>query len=267
MYQALESRTNQFRGVEVIPDALPEDPMEFRRRLDDSLRAWSSEGLLAVWLRVPIDRSALIPVAVEAGFTFHHSGDDYLMLTHRLVEGAQIPPFATHFIGAGGVVINDQQELLVVRERYGVGGRPPALKLPGGALLPGEHLADSVVREVLEETGVRTRFESLAYFRHWHGCRYGKSDIYFVCRLSPLSNEITMQAEELDECLWTPLEEFLGAESIGVFNKSIVRAALENTGLAPVSMDGYPNTGERECFMPPALIGSFLLAPEPTAGP
>ena len=267
MYQALESRTNQFRGVEVIPDALPEDPMEFRRRLDDSLRAWSSEGLLAVWLRVPIDRSALIPVAVEAGFTFHHSGDDYLMLTHRLVEGAQIPPFATHFIGAGGVVINDQQELLVVRERYGVGGRPPALKLPGGALLPGEHLADSVVREVLEETGVRTRFESLACFRHWHGYRYGKSDIYFVCRLSPLSNEITMQAEELDECLWTPLEEFLGAESIGVFNKSIVRAALENTGLAPVSMDGYPNTGEREFFMPPALIGSFLLAPVPTAGP
>jgi len=135
MYQALESRTNQFRGVEVTPDALPEDPLEFRRRLDDSLRAWGSEGLLAVWLRVPIDRSALIPVAVEAGFTFHHSGDDYLMLTHRLVEDATIPPFATHFIGAGGVVINDEQELLVVRERYGFGGRPPALKLPGGALL------------------------------------------------------------------------------------------------------------------------------------
>ena len=59
--------------------------MEFRRRLDDSLRAWRSEDLLAVWLRVPIDRSALIPVAVEAGFTFHHSGDDYLMLTQRLL--------------------------------------------------------------------------------------------------------------------------------------------------------------------------------------
>ena len=136
MYQVLESRTNQFRGVEVRPDALPEEPFEFRRRLDNSLKAWRSEGLLAVWLHVPIDRSALIPVAVEAGFTFHHSGDDYLMLTHRLVEDAHIPPYATHFIGAGGVVINDQQELQVVRERYAVGSRPPALKLPGGALLP-----------------------------------------------------------------------------------------------------------------------------------
>ena len=153
MYQVLESRTNQFRGVEVRPDALPGDASDFRRRLDDSLRAWGSEGLLAVWLQVPIDRSALIPVAVEAGFTFHHSGDDYLILTHRLVEDAHIPPYATHFIGAGGVVINGQQELLVVRERYSVGGRPPALKLPGGALPPGEHLADSVVREVLEGDG------------------------------------------------------------------------------------------------------------------
>ena len=67
MYQILESRTNPFQGVEVSPDALPEDPHEFRLRLADSLRAWSSEGLLAVWLRVPIDRSALIPVAVEVG--------------------------------------------------------------------------------------------------------------------------------------------------------------------------------------------------------
>ena len=62
MYQVLESRTNQFGGVEVTHDALPEEPFEFRRRLDDSLKAWSSEGLLAVWLQVSIDRSALIPV-------------------------------------------------------------------------------------------------------------------------------------------------------------------------------------------------------------
>ena len=36
-------------------------------------------------------------------------------------------------------------------------------------------------------------------FRHWHGYRYGKSDIYFVCRLAPLSEELTMQTEELEE--------------------------------------------------------------------
>ena len=55
---------------------------------------------------------------------------------------------------------------------------------------------------MLEETGVRAEFESIACFRHWHGYRYGKSDIYFVGRLRPLSREITMQADEIQECLW-----------------------------------------------------------------
>ena len=41
--------------------------------------------------------------------------------------------------------------------------------------------------------------------RHWHGYRYGKSDIYFVCRLSALSEEVTMQAEEIEEA--EPLRE------------------------------------------------------------
>ena len=73
----------------------------------------------------------------------------------------------------------------------------PAYKLPGGALHQGEHLLDGVMREVYEETGVRAKFESLVCLRHWHGYRYGKSDIYFICRLSPLSEEINMQAEEM----------------------------------------------------------------------
>ena len=67
-----------------------------------------------------------------------------------------------------------------------------------------------MVREVLEETGVRTRFEAVVCLRHWHGYRYGKSDIYFVCRLSPLSREITMQEEELEAALWMPVDEYLG---------------------------------------------------------
>ena len=128
------------------------------------------------------------------------------------------------FIGAGGVALNDNRELLVVREKYGFGGRPATLKLPGGALHSGEHLAEAVVREVLEETGVETRFESVVCFRHWHGYRYGKSDIYFVCRLSPLNTAINMQTEEIQECLWMPVEDFLGSDAVADFNKWIVRA-------------------------------------------
>lgn len=249
MVDVLEATTNPFRGVLPAPGALPENPEAFRQQLAHSLAHWAEEGYLVVWLEVPIARAALIPIAVEAGFTFHHSDESYLMMTHRLVEGAMIPPYATHYIGAGGVVINDERELLVVSERYR-SRRGPSYKLPGGALHPGEHLADAVIREVYEETGVSAEFQALACFRHWHDYRYSKSDIYFVCRLRPLSHEIEMQAEEIAECLWMPVDKFLGDEGVHTFNKEIVRAALDSPGLAPSLIEGFADDGKREFFMP-----------------
>ena len=211
--------------------------------------AWQSGGTLVIWLEVPIGKSSLIPVAVEAGFTFHHTHEDYLMMTLQMVKEAHVPPFATHYIGAGGVVLRDQKDLLVVCERHRRPGQSPFYKLPGGALLAGEHLADAVVREVLEETGVHTQFDALVCFRHWHGYRYGKSDIYFVCRLHPLSQEITMQESEIEDCIWMPVDDFLGSEEVSLFNKSIVNAALQSPGVAPSQIPGFED-GTREFFMP-----------------
>ena len=245
----LEATTNQFRGVVIKPESLPDNLGEFKTALRRSLDAWQSEGLLVIWFEVPIHRSALIPLAVEAGFTFHHSNEGYLMMTLQLVPNAHVPPFATHYIGAGGVVLRDGKDLLVVCERHRQPGQAPFYKLPGGALLAGEHLADAVVREVLEETGVHTHFDALVCFRHLHGYRYGKSDIYFVCRLLPLSQEITMQEEEIEDCLWMPVIDFLGSEGVSVFNKSIVSAALNSPGVAPSQIAGIQD-GSREFFMP-----------------
>lgn len=245
----LEASANQFRGVVINPGSLPDGPGQFEAALGQSLDAWRSQELLVVWLEVPINKSALIPVAVAAGFTFHHSGEDYLMMIRQLVPEAYVPPFATHYIGAGGVVLREENDLLVVCERHRRPGQAPFYKLPGGALLPGEHLAEAVVREVLEETGVRTRFDALVCFRHWHGYRYGKSDIYFVCRLHPLSQQITMQESEIEDCLWMPVEDFLGSAEVSRFNKSIVSAALHSPGVAPSLIPGFED-GTREFFMP-----------------
>ncbi len=261
MVDVLESTVNPFRGAVINPERLPGDALEFRRRLSHSLAVWRSEGFLTVWLEAPVAKAALVPVAVEAGFSYHHASEDYLLLTLRLVEGAHIPPYASHYIGAGGVVLSEDNELLVVREKYGFGGRTPTLKLPGGALRAGEHLAEAVVREVQEETGVDTRFEALVCFRHWHGYRYGKSDIYFVCRLRPLNKQIRMQTEEIQECLWMPVDEFLSSESIHGFNKWIVRAALQSPGMVLTSVDGYSDPRVREFFEPADLSngGASLL--------
>jgi 8-oxo-dGTP pyrophosphatase MutT (NUDIX family) len=252
----LESTVNRFQGVLIDPQALPPVSDEFREVLARSLRAWTDDGLEVVWLEIPIGKSDLIPVAVEAGFVFHHSRQDYLMLTYRLEEGAFVPPYASHYVGAGGVVLNEDGELLVVWEKAHRRGGRRYYKLPGGALHQSEHLVDGVIREVREETGVLTRFESLVCFRHWHGYRFGKSDIYFVCRLSPLTQEITIQQQEIQECLWMPVEAYLASEHVGVFNKRIVQAALDDRHqLAPVAIEGYESEN-REVFMPKAVGSS-----------
>ena len=102
---------------------------------------------------------------------------------------------------------------------------------------------------MLEETGVKTEFDALVCFRHWHGYRYGKSDIYFVCRLKPLSRDIAIQEEEIEECLWMPVEDFLNSEGISLFNKHIVKAALDSPGISPAIIEGFQD-GTREFFMP-----------------
>jgi 8-oxo-dGTP pyrophosphatase MutT (NUDIX family) len=244
----LPHSADQFGGVIVDADRLPPDA-GFSQTLQTSLDAWRSDGRKLVWLKVPIERAALVPVAVEQGFFFHHSNEGDLMLVARLVEGAFVPTHATHYIGVGGVCINERQELLVVCERHRRTSQP-YYKLPGGALQPGEHLVEAVLREVLEETGVQAKFESLVCFRHWHGYRYGKSDIYFVCRLSPLSEDVTMQAEEIEECFWMPIAEYFASDLVSVFNKRIVRAAVSSPGVMPEWIDGYADPSRYEFFMP-----------------
>ena len=250
--ELLKSKGNAFGGVVIDPTALPVRAETFAATLAGSLQQWAAQGLKVVWLEIPLEQANLIPVAVDAGFSFHHSSTDCLMLTQQLVPGAFVPPYASHYIGAGGVVLNEQQELLVVWERAHSHNGRRYYKLPGGALHQGEHLVDGVIREVREETGIDTQFETLVCFRHWHGYRYGKSDIYFVCRLSPLTQEITPQEEEIAECLWMPVGEYMANEHVGVFNKRIVQAALDGTHpLVPTWIDGYQtDPAAREIFVP-----------------
>jgi len=262
--EILKSTFNPFGGVVVDTHDLPGSPLEFQKRLQHSLERWKDEGYKLVWLEVSIAKSNLIPKCVEQGFFFHHAENNYAMLVCRLKIGAFIPHYSTHYIGAGGVVLNDNQELLVVVERHrhhphrsanNVGQRPagasaPSYKLPGGALRPGENIADAVIREVKEETGINTTFTSLVCFRHWHGYRFGKSDIYFVCRLAPLDTTIRMQEEEIADCQWMAVRDYLESEFVHAFNRKIVAAALDSAGIGPEAIDGYGTPETHEFFFP-----------------
>lgn len=246
----LEHQVNPFNGIVIAPDALPADPATFGARLRLSVDHWTQRGHPLIWLEIPIHRAALVAEATAQGFTFHHTTEAALTLTYRIHPNALIPTYATHYIGAGGVVINAQRELLVVSERHRRDPSRPHWKLPGGALHPGEHLAEAVAREVLEETGVQAQFQALICFRHWHGYRWGKSDIYFVCRLTPISEEIVIQLDEIEQARWMPTDQYLADEHVSIFNKKIVRAALETPGIPTTWVEGYADPSRYEFFLP-----------------
>jgi 8-oxo-dGTP pyrophosphatase MutT (NUDIX family) len=245
----LPTEPNPFGGRVVHSEELPVDTERFLFLLSNSIRAWRNENVKVVWMRLNLEQAILVPAAVDNGFVYHHADAAGVQLTLTITPGSYIPPFATHYIGAGGVVVTENRELLVVSEAYRTKRH---YKLPGGALHPGEHIADAAVREVREETGIETVFRSLICFRHWHGYRHGKSDIYFVCRLDPRSFDINRDPSEISECLWMPVDEYLNHDDVHAFNRSIVRAALhESPGeLAPSRIEGYGTRETHEFFMP-----------------
>ena len=57
--------------------------------------------------------------------------------------------FPKHIVAAGGIVENDQGEILMVKHRD-----HKAWAFPGGQVENGENLTDAVVREVKEESGI-----------------------------------------------------------------------------------------------------------------
>lgn len=80
---------------------------------------------------------------------------------------------------------------------------------------------------MFEETGIRTKFQSILGFRESHGLTHGRSDLFFVCRLDPIvgagtttNNNATTtgdsiiipepipEPDEIETAAWIPMNEF-----------------------------------------------------------
>ncbi|KAL3273828.1 hypothetical protein HHI36_015255 [Cryptolaemus montrouzieri] len=216
---------DRFRGVTVHSD-VEGDCSDFAKKLEASLDYWKSEKKRTVWFRVHLNQTEWVPILAKKGFKYHHAKEDYVMMYIWLPkdETNNIPPFAHTLIGVGAVVVNDKSQVLVVKEKYAT---RTAWKLPGGYVEPGENLIDAVVREVMEETNICTEFQSVIAFRHTHGRVYNCSDIYVVFSLKPTSKEISKSNQEISECIWMDIEQYLSHSEIHSLNKLLVEKYLE----------------------------------------
>jgi ADP-ribose pyrophosphatase YjhB (NUDIX family) len=238
--QLLASINDDFGGV-IVEMKEHMDSSLFLTLLRASMSQWKLQGKKGVWIKLPIGLVNLVETAVKEGFWYHHAEPEYLMLAYWIPEtGSTIPINATHRVGVGAIVLNQKRELLVVLEKNGVLRGKGMWKIPTGIVDLGEDIFSGAIREVKEETGIDTEFVEILAFRQFHKSFFGKSDLFFLCMMRPLSFEIEKQDLEIEAAQWMPFDEYAAlpyAQSHSLF-KYITDLCLANvergyTGFTP----------------------------------
>mmetsp|Transcript_80630 Transcript_80630/g.179092 ORF Transcript_80630/g.179092 Transcript_80630/m.179092 type:complete len:466 (-) Transcript_80630:72-1469(-) len=196
--------------VEVAASSAGTAVAVFEQELRRGLEAWQLAGKKGLWLKIPTPCAAFVgPAVTIGGFEYHHARPEYALLTRWLpATPSPLPKYAFTQIGVGGVVVNSKDEVLMVKEK--VSPLPMfqgSWKLPGGLADPGEDFANTVQREVLEETGVTGTLEGVVSLRHTHALRFNLGDIYVLVKMRAEKEEISMDDHELLDARWMGVEE------------------------------------------------------------
>lgn len=110
----LPGHEDNYDGLILDPEGLPESPEEFAEALDTSLASWRSRGYRGIWLKVPKQRAHFVGHAVDRGFDFHHA--------EKVVKGGQ----QGRGLGRAGLRVEGWVHRLHSSWRGG-GGPPPFL--------------------------------------------------------------------------------------------------------------------------------------------
>ncbi|KAK6919207.1 NUDIX hydrolase domain [Dillenia turbinata] len=206
--QLLSASDDAYGGV-IVNMKEPMCREVFGSMLEASMSQWRRQGKRGVWIKLPIGLSNLVDVAVKEGFWFHHAEKNYAMLVNWISEAAcTIPANASHRVGIGAFVVNSNRDVLVLQENSGRFRGTGVWKFPTGVVDEGEDICAAAVREVKEETGIEAEFVEVLAFRQSHNSFFGKSDLFFVCMLQPVSFDIKKQDSEIEAAKWMPIEEY-----------------------------------------------------------
>lgn len=180
---------SKYGAIEIKDMALlPSTEQEFEAILNKLIKTWKENGVRSVQIFFQAPKCHLMNVASRHGFYFHHAhrASNYVMMSKWLDEASEdrLPAFANHLVGVGGIVLSADNEVLMVQERRADG----RWKFPGGFVDNGETIRQGVEREVMEETGVPSKFKGVLAIREQMNYQYGAADLYVVCVLEPASS-------------------------------------------------------------------------------
>lgn len=116
-----------------------------------------------------------------------------------------------------GVVIKDGKVLLA---RHTYGGGAGKLIVPGGYVEYGETPQDALVREYLEETGVKVKPGNII------GIRFNMHDWYVAFRAEYVSGTPRSDGDENSEVVWIDVEDALTREDVPDLTKKLVESAV-----------------------------------------
>jgi ADP-ribose pyrophosphatase YjhB (NUDIX family) len=234
----LVAEEDLYNGLIIETESIQASVSSFKISLQKLLEQAKIEQIALLWLDLTVEQNEHIAVALELGFEFHNCEAKRTTLTYQVTKDAYIPVPPTHTIGVGAVVINEKNELLMVRDR--IHTAHSIYKLPGGMLEHAQSLEEGVVREVWEETGIEAKLIKMVSVLNSHPYRFNKSNMYIVFHLEALSSEINViDTHEIEKALWMPLSEFFAHKEMSDFQKDLVNATLNHEGISLMSNDVY----------------------------
>jgi 8-oxo-dGTP diphosphatase len=123
------------------------------------------------------------------------------MADDRTAEGT--PAYPALGVAAKGIVLRDDGALLLIKRAPG-STDPECWDLPGGKMGYGEWLADALVREIREETGL-----TVAPTQALHGSHFTKEPFWVTCItfLCPASEGEVRLSDEHVEHAWVTLND------------------------------------------------------------
>ncbi|OHT13356.1 hydrolase, NUDIX family protein [Tritrichomonas foetus] len=205
------------------------DPSKVVEVIEENLPRMIEEDSPSIWIRLSGKDLSHITYFMDHGFKMHRIKNGETLVLNRWLRQSSynLPPCPYSYIGVGAMCFNEEGKILGVRENFKYG--PGPWKIPGGLFDPkvDKKFSDAAIRECFEETGIKAKFEYVGAQRlTLNSALFHQTDIYVVCRLSPITTEIKFDPIEIADCQWITVDELL--EKCNPIAKQFLIPALNN---------------------------------------